>query len=129
MNDLTKPCGHLADVAARQLGSYHAVTVAVDEPHWDLQGHQARQGLAGHRPRKHIASYHDEVYSFLAHLVEDRLERGDVPMNVIEGGNVHHITHALSARQAVAKRPALLWSDYTCVVAKGGRFWAIRPSW
>jgi hypothetical protein len=40
-------------------------------------------------PPSHVAAEHDEVGSRRVHLVQHRVERGQIAVNIVEGGDAH----------------------------------------
>jgi len=56
--DLSKLFGHSAYILARHLFEHGAVAIALDELHWNIEGHQTRERFARHRAGNNIASNH-----------------------------------------------------------------------
>ena len=51
---------------------------------------EAVERLARHRAREHVASDHDELYSGSSNVLEYRIERREISMNVIDRGHPFH---------------------------------------
>jgi hypothetical protein len=79
----------LAGLIASHLSQDNPVAVAMNEPHWNVEIEQAFQGLSWHRAREHIAADDDFVYVCAADIIENRLKRGKVSVNVVEGSDAH----------------------------------------
>jgi hypothetical protein len=89
-HDVSKRFRHGARSHASQLGQ-RLVAVAPDARQWNLELTQARECLARHRPRQHVAPDHDLVDVRVTNTLEYRLERREVAVNVIHGRNPHDI--------------------------------------
>src|SRR5438067_3656788 len=66
----------------------------MDEMQWNIQFEQSHQRFAWHGARYHIASNDYLVYLCLTNIVEDRLECGKVPMNIVECSRAHKLGHS-----------------------------------
>jgi hypothetical protein len=62
----------------------------VDERHRDPAAKEAIQAFPRHRARHHVAAHNDHVDSDAPHLLEHGLERGKVPVDVIQGRDSLH---------------------------------------
>jgi hypothetical protein len=74
---------------ARHLRQHLAVAVAVDELDGQVEAQQARDRLAGHRARDHVAPDHDPVHLRPANVLQHRLQRGEVAVDVIDRRDSH----------------------------------------
>lgn len=70
---------------------HHTVAIALDELDWKLQVQQQRERLPRHRARKHVASDEDLVDIRLADLFEHGLQRGEVPVNIVDCSDLHGV--------------------------------------
>jgi hypothetical protein len=90
-DDFPKRRGHgpRLRLRASQPREHLALAVPADEPNRKIEVQQGRDRLPRHRPRNHIAPHDDLVDSVAMDLLEDGLESGEVPMNVVDGGDPH----------------------------------------
>jgi len=72
---------------ARHLREHLAVTIAVDELRGSVEVEQTFDGFTGQWPGKDVAFDDDAVHFSLTDLLEYRLQRGEVGMNVVDGSD------------------------------------------
>jgi hypothetical protein len=83
---------------------HDTIAVAVNELCRNVELQQTRKGLARHRAWKHVAADDDLVHAGLLNLTEDRLERRQVTVNVVESRDPHR-DPSLPAPTAGCRRP------------------------
>ena len=77
-------------VAAVEGVDHLAVGVAAHPPHGQLEPRQAIEDLGRHRPGRDVAADHDRVHLAEGGIGEHGVERGQVPVHVVEGGDDAH---------------------------------------
>ena len=89
--------GHRAFIRGGHLGQHRQLAIAVDEMHGEVEVEQLPERLAGHRARHHIASDHDLIDVGVTKFLEDRLQGGEVGVNIIECSDSHDRPSSLSS--------------------------------
>jgi hypothetical protein len=67
-----------------------AIAVAANELSWQVEVEQTVERLSRHRAWEHIAPNDDELYTGISYFLEDRLERREISMNVINRRDPFH---------------------------------------
>ena len=70
-----------------ELREHLAVTIAVDELRGNVKVEQTLDGFTGHWAGKDVASDNDAVHFDLTDLLEYRLQRREVGMNVVDSSD------------------------------------------
>src|SRR6185312_16661607 len=69
--------------------------------HRNCQPRQACQRLARHRPRQHVAAHHNCIHLEGTHLFQHRLQRRQVPVNVVNRRDAPRRHHPPPQRRPV----------------------------
>jgi hypothetical protein len=88
-HDLSKLRRHGAGFDSLHSCQHFAIAIAVDEPQRHIESQQALNRFHRHRPGHDVAADDDLVGARPADLVEDGLERGKIPVNVVQSCNPH----------------------------------------
>jgi hypothetical protein len=76
-------------VKPRHQRQHLAIAVAVNETHGNRRVREHVDRLAGHRSRDNVTAGNDPIDTFALDLVEYRLQRGQVAVYVVQGGDFH----------------------------------------
>jgi len=91
---LSKPLRNGICLLACPRCKHLSVAIAMDEMQGNIQLEQSPECFAWHRPRYYITSDDYLIYLCSTNLVEDRLECGKIPMNVIDCSRAHKSKHS-----------------------------------
>src|ERR1700722_13767096 len=101
---LSRLFGDCVGILACNLRKHRGFAIALDELYWSVEVLETPKCFTRHRSWKHITADHDLVHSCLANILKDRLQCGEVPVNIVDGSDSHDRSSSLYAPAVMSRR-------------------------